>query len=177
MKKFLVPLILTAVGAAGASAAPITPFSFYGGYFRGNSFSNHAGNSVHFSGFELGAQQSLVSLPLIGQVDLGASVVFGGSLKDSGSVNGNIYRIYANYKTPSAGPSSIYGIGGFGYYWASGSSFDTQNGFGTELGVGIPIKGPLPKFPGVPGAAIEARYRFGSKAATRGFAVGLTVSF
>jgi hypothetical protein len=173
MKKLLVFGAMSCVMVATASAT-ITPFSFYAGYFRGNSFNNSAGNSVHISGFELGAQQSLVNLPLVGQVDLGASVAFGGSLRDSGSVNGTLYRIYAQYKTPTAGPNSLYGIGGFGYYIATGGGFDRQSGLGSEIGVGLPIKAPVP---GVPGAALEARYRFGSKAATKGFSIGLSVSF
>ena len=175
MKKLLTLAAFGAVFSATACAAPITPFGFYVGYFRGNSFSDRLSNSVHLSGFELGVQQSLVSLPLLGAVDIGASVCFGGSLKDSGSVNGNLYRIYAQYKSPS-GVGPIYAVGGFGYYLARGSSFNNQSGFGTEIGIGYPLKlgGGIP---GLPGAAIEARYRLGQRAATKGWAIGVTVQF
>lgn len=173
MKKLLVSLAAIG-GFAAFSAASITPFSVYGGYFRSNSFLDDSGHSVHLSGFELGLQQSLVSLPLLGTVDLGASILLGNSLHDSGSVNGNLFRIYAQYKTPTAGPASIYGIGALAFYSATGSGFSTKSGLGTEIGIGIPLKTPVP---GVPSPTIEARYRFGNRAATTGFSVGVSVSF
>ena len=175
MKRLLTLTAGVAVLSACASAAPITPFGFYAGDVRGNSFSDRAGTRVHLSGFELGLQQSLVSLPLLGAVDIGASVVFGGSLKDNGSVNGNLYRLYAQYKSPS-GLGPIYALGGFGYYWARGSSFNNQTGFGTEIGLGYPLKlgGNIP---GLPGAAIEARYRWGQRSATTGWSIGASVQF
>lgn len=171
MKKLLLLSLVTV--SAGAFGAPITPFAFYGGYFRGNSFSDNSGNRIHISGLEAGVQQSLISLPLIGSANIGASVVFGGSLKESGSASGNLYRVYANYKSPTEGPMSIYGIAGFGVYVASGNGFRTQTSLGPEIGIGIPLKAPIP---GAPGIAIEARYRFGSRAA-QGFGIGASISF
>jgi hypothetical protein len=176
MKKLLVLSLLTGSLVGAASAAPITPFSVYAGYYGGSSFHDKNGNSIHLSGGELGIQQSLVSLPLFGQVDLGASAVFGGTFHGSSSANGNLYRIYAQYKTPSGpGPGSPYGIAAFSFYSANGSNFSGQSGLGTEFGVGIPLKAPIP---GSPGFAIEARYRgFGAKAADKGFSIGVSASF
>jgi len=171
MRKLLVLGALCGTVVTAASAAPITPFSIYGGYFRGGSFNDQLGNRVHMSGFEVGLQQSLVSLPILGAVDLGVSVVFSGT--DGGGVHGNLYRVYANYKTPAAPGTSVYGIAGFAYSYANGSSFSTESGLGTEFGIGFPLKLGLP---GAPGAAIEARYRQGRAAAT-GFSIGLNVSF
>jgi len=164
---------MSVVLAAAASAAPITPFTIYGGYFRGNTFTNRAGAGVHLAGPELGIQQSLLSLPLVGQVDVGASALFSGSGFGGGD-SGNLYRLYAQYKSPTAGPNSIYGIAGLSFNWAQGSSFDSQHGIATEFGIGFPIKAPLP---GAPGIGLEARYRSGSKSAFRGIGLGVTVSF
>src|SRR5579859_2247165 len=153
MRKLLLAGVFCGGVAASACAAPITPFSFYAGYFRGGSFSDNFGNRVHFSGFELGVQQSLISLPIFGALNLGASVVLGGS---AGGVDGNLYRVYADYKTATAPGSSVYGIVGLGYYYASGGSFGHQSGLGPEFGFGFPLGLRLPAGPS---ASVEARYR------------------
>jgi hypothetical protein len=170
MRKVLALSAMSGILVAAASAAPATPFSFYGGYFFGRSFHDNFGNSIRFSGLELGVQDSLVSLPIFGTVMVGATAVLGGI---GSGVNGTLYRGYVNYKSPVVPGSSFYAIGGFNYNYATGSNFNKQSGFGTEIGIGFPIKIGLPLGPGL---AIEARYRF-AQAATSGLSVGLNLSF
>src|SRR5215469_1873237 len=117
MRKLLALCAACGALATAASAAPITPFSIYGGYFGGGNFTNHLGDRIHLSGFEVGLQQSLVSLPILGSVDIGASVVFSGSA--GGGASGNLYRIYADYKSMTVPGSSVYGIGGFNFCFAN----------------------------------------------------------
>lgn len=173
MRKLLFVGAMTA--AFGTASAGITPFSLYAGYFRSNSFDTSSGRK-YLDGPELGISQSLVKLPLLGQVDLGASVLFGGGFGHGSSAKGNLYRIHADYKSPSAGPNGFYFIGGLGAYWAQSSSgsFSNKSGIGTEFGIGLPFKTPIP---GAPGFGIEARYRMGPSAVLRGFSIGATLSF
>ncbi len=168
MKKALAVAAACGLLVVVASADPITPFSVYGGYFSSFSFTNKFGNSTHLGGFEVGAQESLISLPIFGSLSLGGSIMFGDTA--GGGATGNLYRAHLDYKTAAAPGTSFYGIGAVAYDYASGGSFSVHNGFALEAGVGM----KLGITPG--GAALEARYRMGDSV-TSGFSVGLNVSF
>jgi len=172
MRKVLAVVAICGTLSAVASADNLSPISAYAGYFSSLSFNNRAGFSTHLGGLELGAQESLLSLPIFGSATLGASVVLGDSL--GGGSSGTLYRVHLDYKTATAPGTNFYAIAALGYYYATGSGFNVQNGLGAEVGVGIPLKlGPSIG----PGAAIEARYRFLGPTAASGFSIGLNVSF
>ncbi|HEY3781751.1 MAG TPA: hypothetical protein VGL56_11745 [Fimbriimonadaceae bacterium] len=169
MRKVLALFVMSGILVA-AAAAQVTPFSVSAGYFFGRNFQNNSGNSIHLSGLELAVQDNVISLPIFGSVILGASAVLGGA---GSGVNGELYRGYLDYKTPVVPGNNFYALGGFNYNYATGSNFNKQSGFGTEFGIGFPIKiGPALG----PSLAVEARYRF-AQAASSGLSVGLNLSF
>lgn len=172
MKRTLVPVLLA---AAAFSCADVTPFTINVNYAWSNSFDLNGGGSGRLQGLELAVSQSLLKLPMLGEARVGVSALFGNVLSRGGE-DGTLYRIFAYYKTPMAGPSGVYGLGGLSYASATGrnGNFDTQSGLGLDFGFGFPIGTGVP---GVPGAAIEVMYHQGAKAATRGFSVGLNVHF
>ena len=164
-------LALVAVaGACGVAQAQVTPLRVEAAYYRSNNF-----NGSYLSGIELGISQSLLSLPIVGEVRLGASAMFGRAL-GMGGLDGNLYRLHGTYKTPSAGPNGLYGLAGLNWQTAQArnSSFGNESGFGVQFGVGLPLSTGLP---GIPSASIEAMYRIGPKAPLRGFSVGVGVRF
>jgi hypothetical protein len=171
MRKALAVAALGGIIVTAAAADPITPFSFYAGYFSSLSFNNRAGNSTHLGGIEVGASESLISLPIFGSASLGASVVFGDTL--GGGATGNLYRVHLDYKSASAPGTNLYAIGAVAFNYATGSGFSNQSGLGLEAGVGFPLR-----FAHIgPSASLEARYRFLGPRAATGFSVGLNLSF
>lgn len=174
MKRLLVPCALLAVCAAQAD---VTPFTINVNYAWSNSFTRLNGTSGRLSGVEVAVSQSVVKLPFLGEARVGASALLGGFLQKGGDADGNVYRIFAWYKTPMGEAAGVYGLGGF--HWATaqprGGSFDTVSGFGMDIGFGFPLKtGPVP---GAPGAALEFMYHQGAHAQTRGFSVGINIRF
>lgn len=164
---------LIAMAVVGAHAS-VTPFTIDVNYGRTNSFTDSSGNSTFLAGPQIGLSQSLVNLPLLGQVRFGASVLFGGGF--GGGTKGNVYGLHALYKSPTAGPSGPYILGGFNYSIANGNngSFDNVSGFGLEFGVGIPFKTGVP---GAPTPAIEAKFQQGPHPQLRMFSVGVSIQF
>lgn len=169
----LVAIACVGAGVAQAQISPIptqlSPFTFELGYYHSNSFSG-----THLSGVELGVSQSILNLPVVGELRVGASLVFSKFL--GSGADGNLYRLRALYKTPGAGPQGAYGLAGINFQsaQANGGSFQSQSGFGVEFGVGIPLTHGLP---GMPTPAIEVGYRLGPKDVLRGFSAGVTVKF
>jgi hypothetical protein len=169
-------LVFATLACAAFSGAQVTPLTIHAGYHRTNTFTAANGNRTHLEGIELGVSQSYVRLPFLGEIRLGASVVFGGALRRGGDADGNIFAVQASYRTPSAGPNGLYGLTGFGYYSAQarGRSFDNVSGLGVHFGVGLPLSSPVP---GVPAPAIELQYRLGPKEQLRGLSLGLALRF
>lgn len=174
MKRILVPCALLIVAA---SQADVTPFTINVNYAWSNSFTRLNGTTGRLSGIELGVSQSVVKLPFLGEARLGVSALLGGVLQKGGDADGTVYRIFAWYKTPMAGPSGVYGLGGlhFASAQARGGAFDSVSGFGMDFGIGIPLKAA--PVPGGPGAAIELMYHQGAHAQTRGYSVGVNIRF
>lgn len=173
MRKILVLALVT--GSAYAAAQKSMP-QIEVSYYQSNSIDLKAGGSGTMKGVMLGVSQSLVQLPFVGDARLGFNYL----LNSGSSAEGNLWRLYAVYNTPSAGPNGIYGLTGFFYgnATARNNSFDSVSGFGFTIGVGIPLGnvGGI-GVPGVPKTAIEAKYNYGSKAALRGFQVGVLIRF
>ena len=174
MKRFLVPCALLVVSAAQAD---VTPFTINVNYAVSNSFTKLNGTSGRLAGIEVAVSQSVVKLPFLGEARLGVSALLGGVLQKGGDADGTIYRLFAWYKTPYAGPSGAYGLGGFHYASAQsrGGAFDNVSGFGMDLGIGIPLKSA--PVPGGPGIALEVMYHQGAHAQTRGYSIGLNFKF
>lgn len=160
---------------AAFAAAQVSPFNINVNYAWSNSFNLNGGGTGRLSGIEVGVSQSVVKLPFLGEARVGATALFGNLFRGNG-VDGSLYRIFAWYKTPMAGPSGVYGLGGFHYATASGrgGTFDTVSGFGVDFGIGIPLSAGVP---GVPSPAIEVMYHQGSRAQLRGFSIGVNVRF
>lgn len=167
-------ILLVGLAALGAAAqAQLTPFTLEAGYFHSSSFASKSGGSTHLSGLELGASQTVFQVPMAGEIRVGGSILFGGTL--GGGARGTLWRARALYKTPSAGPEGLYGFGGFNFMSAQGdNSFSSQSGFGVEAGIGLPLKNPVP---GVPSPSIELSYRLGPKNQMRGLSAGVSVRF
>jgi hypothetical protein len=170
MKKFAAFTVL----AAGAAVAPaqLTPFTVEAGWHWTRSVNLNDGRSTSLSGFEVGASQSLLRLPLVGEARIGGSMFFG----RGGGATANVLRIFAMYESPSAGPQGIYGKFGFGYYTVTASSgnFEAGGGLGTEIGIGIPLSA---RVPGLPSPSIELTYRFGPRAVHSGLTLAAAVQF
>ncbi len=174
MKRLLVPCLLL---ASGVVQADVTPFSISVNYAWSNSFTKLNGSTGRLEGIELGVSQSVVKLPFLGEARVGVSALLGGILRKGADTDGTIYRVFAWYKTPMAGPSGIYGLGGFSYANAQsrGGAFNNVSGFGVDFGVGFPLK--TASVPGVPTPALEVMWHQGSHAQTRGFSVGINIKF
>lgn len=170
MKRLLVPIL---IGISAASIAQVTPFNINVGYGWSNTFDLKTGGSGRLQGIELGASQSIVKLPVLGEARVGGSLLLAGTM-GGGGVKGTGYRVYAWYKTPYAGPKGVYGLGGLSYSGANGSDFDSVSGIGFDFGLGIPLSSSLP---GVPSPSLELMYHQGSHAQTRGFSVSVSVKF
>ena len=179
MRKLLVLALVT--GSAYAAAQKSLP-QFEVSYYQSDSITLNGGGSGRLQGLNLGVSQSLVNLPLFGEARVGFTYLLQGGIGGNSSAEGNLWRLYAAYTTPSAGPSGFYGLGGIFYANATArnNSFDSVSGLGFHVGVGIPLS------PGgggggmgvpVPKAAIEFKYFYGSKAALRGFSIGAIVRF
>ncbi|MEQ1822416.1 MAG: hypothetical protein ABL949_07895 [Fimbriimonadaceae bacterium] len=148
------------------------------GYTRSNTFDLRGGGRGSLEGLEVGLSQPVIKLPLIGEARLGVSMLFGGTMAKS-SEKGNVFRFSAMYMTPNAGPSGFYGVGGFFYGSATGSSFDSVTGFGLVAGIGFPITKGVDSLgvPGVPKLALELKMFQGARAHLRGFSLGLSGRF
>lgn len=174
MKRLLVPGLLL---AAGVAQADVTPFSISVNYAFSNSFRKLNGTSGRLEGIELGVSQSVVKLPFMGEARVGVSALLGGMLRRGSDTDGTVYRVFAWYKTPMAGPSGVYALGGFSYANAQsrGGAFNNVSGFGADFGIGIPLK--TAPVPGVPMPTLEVMWHQGSHAQTRGISVGINIKF
>lgn len=164
---------ISPVGAATSLASgKLTPFTFELGFFRSQSIPAHAGGDTHLSGLEFGVSQSFLSLPVVGELRVGGSVVLGRTF--GGGANGQLYRLRGLYKTPSVGPNGAYGLVGLNFQSVQSSAFSNESGVGMEFGVGIPLPLGIPK---LPSPALEIGYRLGPSNALRGFSAGVSVKF
>lgn len=179
MRKLLV--LALAVGSTYAAAQKSLP-QFEVSYFQSDSIQLNGGGSGRLQGLNLGVSQSIVSLPLFGDARVGFTYLVDGIL-GGGRAEGNIWRLYAAYTSPMAGPSGLYGLGGIFYANATArnNSFDSQSGLGFHVGIGIPLMkgaaGGIGSLPGVPKMALEFKYFYGSKSALRGFSIGGILRF
>lgn len=174
-------LVLALLSGAAFSAAQASLPQFEVSYYQSDSITLNGGGSGRLQGINLGVSQSVVSLPLFGDARVGFTYLMNGGIGGGGSADGNIWRLYAAYTTPNAGPKGIYGLGGIFYANATSrnNSFNSVSGFGFHVGLGIPIStsGGNMNVPGIPKIALEFKYFYGSKAALRGFSVGAIVRF
>ncbi len=176
MRNLLVLALVT--GSAYAAAQKSLP-QLEVSYYQSNSINLNGGGTGTLKGLMLGVSQSLVSLPFVGEARVGFNYLVKGGIGGNSGADGNLWRVYAAYNTPAAGPNGIYGLTGFFYgnATARNNSFGSVAGFGFMVGVGLPLGGGTSKLPGVPKMALEAKYNYGSQAALRGFQVGLLVRF
>jgi hypothetical protein len=174
-------LVLALLSGAAFSAAQASLPQFEVSYFQSDSINLNGGGSGRLQGINLGVSQSLISLPLFGDARVGFTYMLNGGIGGGGSADGNIWRLYAAYTSPMAGPNGIYGLGGIFYANATSrnNSFQSESGFGFHVGLGVPISTPGSGMgvPGVPKAALEFKYFYGSKSALRGFSIGAIVRF
>lgn len=163
------------VAIAAFASAQLTPFEFGAAYAQSGSFTKSVGGKGRIEGIELSISQSFLKLPFVGEARLGVSALLGGGL-NGGDSDGNVYRIFARYKTPSAGPTGFYGLIGINVARAEGraGSFTHVNGSGIDLGVGTPL-GAM--FPGMPSASLEFINHQSSDPQLRGWSLGLTMRF
>jgi hypothetical protein len=161
--------ILISLAFATSACAQVTSFEFGAGYARSDSFSRDSGGTGRLEGIELSVSKSFLKVPLLGDVRLGVSWLNGGD-------DGNMYRIFARYRTPSSGPNSVYGVTGLHYGHAKGKSgsFGKEAGFGSVLGLGFPLGSVIP---GTPGLTLEALYLMGPEPQLRGWSVSALVRF
>lgn len=163
-------LVLAAVCFSLPAAAQVTPFEIGVGYGQSASFTRDSGGTGRLEGVELTASQSLLRLPFIGDARVGISVLLGGQIIGSGDTEGNVYRLFAQYHTPSFGPQGFYGIVGTHYARAEGrgGSFDRAEAMGIDLGIGMPLGVPAPL---LPKAAIEVVNHQNPRSQLRGWSV------
>ncbi len=158
MKRFLLPYALSI--SAGA-LAQLTPFEIGAGYAQSGSFDKDTGGRGRIEGLSLSLSQSVLRLPLAGEVRLGASGILNGS-------DGSLVRVFGRYRSPSGGPNGGYGI--LGVWWARAEgkdgAFDTKDGTGVDVGIGLPLGGVLP---GLPSVSLELISHQGNVAQPRGW--------
>lgn len=162
-------LVLAAVCLSLPAAAQITPFEIGVGWGQSGSFTKDTGGRGRLEGVELTLSQSLLKLPFVGEARLGVSALLSGQL-GIGDDLGNVYRLFAQYHTPSFGPQGFYGIVGMHFAHAEGANgaFDNVNASGIDLGLGIPLGAPAPL---LPKTAIEVVNHQNSKSQLRGWSV------
>jgi len=161
---------LAAFCLALPAAAQITPFEIGVGWGQSASFTKDSGGRGRLDGIELTLAQSLMKLPFIGEARIGASALLGGQLTSGGDADGNVYRLFAQYHTPSFGPQGFYGIVGSHYARAEGrgGSFDHVEAMGFDIGVGMALGAPAPL---LPKTAIEVVNHQNSRSQLRGWSV------
>lgn len=144
--------------AAGAFGQGI---SLKAGYFSGESFTGYGGSSVRLEGLELGADLTLLKLPLLPlDVRLSPSVVFGGSLRSGGDDDGSIYRLLATARVSRPGGTG-YLAGGVGFARIEprgGAPFESKDGFVAQIALGSSAANVAPL---VPQPFFEVAYTFG----------------
>jgi hypothetical protein len=154
------------------AAAQLTPFEIQVGYGMSDSFRMNSGDRGRIEGLEVGVSQAFLKLPFVGELRIGISALLGGQL--GGDDDGNVYRLFARYKTPSAGPNGMYGVVGVNFSRAEArrDAFDDFDRAGVDLGVGLPLGSPLPL---LPNAALELIHHQSSKAQLRGWTLSVVV--
>lgn len=142
----LVPLFALPVFAA----AQVTPFEIGIGYGQSDRFDKDSGGRGRLIGPELSISQSVFSLPATGSIRVGASAFFGGGLEHGSDTDGDVYRLFVHYKSPTLGAAGVYIV--VGGHWATakgrGGSFDKATRAGADSGVGMNLGAggtPLPK--------------------------------
>ncbi|MFN3684149.1 MAG: hypothetical protein ACK41F_09470 [Fimbriimonadaceae bacterium] len=157
--------------AAGALGQGI---SLKAGYYSGESFSGAGGSSVRIEGLELGADLTVLRLPLAPvEVRLSPSVVFGGGLRQGGDDDGTIYRLLATARVSRPGGTG-YLSGGLGFARIEprgGAPFESKDGFVGQIALGSAAANVAPL---VPQPFFEVAYTFGD-AEFRGFTLSLGV--
>lgn len=163
--------LLACLFVAPFATAQITPFEFGAAYSQSASIDLTAGGTGKLEGVEFSISQAILKLPFLGEARYGVSALF-----SNGEADGSLYRLFARYKSPSAGPNGLYGIVGVNWSHADprSSSFSSKNGIGADVGGGLPM-GSL--FPGLPSASLEFLYHQSSEDALRGWSLGVTVRF
>jgi len=142
--------LLALFAVPAVSSAQITPFEIGVGYGQSGRFTRDSGGRGRMVGPEVSVSQNVVSLPVAGNIRIGASAFFGGGLEHGSDTDGTVYRVFAHYKSPNLGPSGIYILVG-GHYAIGkgrGGSFDEEKRAGADFGVGMglgPGGLPLPK--------------------------------
>ena len=144
--------------AAGAFGQGI---SLKAGYFSGESFTGFGGLSVRLEGLELGADLTLLKLPLVPvELRLSPSVVFGGGLRHGSDDDGTIYRLMATARVSKPGGTG-YLAGGLGFARIEprgGARFESKDGFVGQIALGSAAANVAPL---VPQPFFEVAYSFG----------------
>jgi hypothetical protein len=163
---------LAALAVPGIAASQVTPFEFGIGYGQSSRFDRDSGGRGRLEGPVVSISQSVFSLPVAGSVRVGASALFGGGLSQGSDTDGNVYRLFVHYKSPSLGPSGIYVL--IGGHWATakgrGGSFGEVDRAGADFGLGMGLgPGGLP----VPKTSLELVAHQNKKAQLEGYTLSL----
>jgi hypothetical protein len=167
MRKLL--LLGCALVAPSLVFGQLTPFEVGVGYGQSGTFTKDSGGRGKLEGPVISISQSLLSLPAAGEVRVGASALLG----TSGGADGNVYRVFARYRTPSLG-MGLYGTAGVHWAYADGrsGSFDKVSRIGGDIGVGIPLG---PTVPVLPKATLEVLSHQSARSQLRGWSATLTI--
>jgi hypothetical protein len=159
--------LLATLALAGAALCQLTPFELGAGYGQTNSYTRSTGGQAKIAGMEFSVSQAILRLPFVGEARIGLSGLFDND-------EGNVFRLFGHYRSPSAGPNGLYGVIGVFYARAEskGNSFNDFNGSGLEYGAGLPL-GSF--FPGLPSVAIEWVNHQSSRAQLRGWSLELKI--
>lgn len=155
------------------ASAQLTPFEVGIGYGQSGSFTRDSGGRGKLEGPVISISQSFLSLPMAGEARVGISALLGGQLGSGNDTDGNVYRVFGRYRTPSMG-KGVYGIVGAHYAFAKGrgGSFDEVSRIGGDIGLGMPLG---PSTPVLPRASIEVLSHQSARSQLRGWSVNLAL--
>ena len=137
-----------------AASAQLTPFEVSVGWGQSGSFTRDSGGRGKLEGPVFSVSQSFVNLPFVGEARIGLSAFLGGQLSHGSDTDGNVYRVFGRYKTPTVA-KDLYGIIGANYSWGKGR--------------GGPSAAPLPR------ASLEFISHQSARAQLRGWSLNLSL--
>jgi len=156
-----------------AASAQLTPFEVSVGWGQSGSFTRDSGVRGKLEGPVFSVSQSFADLPFVGEVRIGLSAFLGGQLSHGSDTDGNVYRVFGRYKTPTIA-KNLYGIVGANYSWGKGrgGSFGEVSRIGGDIGVGMPIG---PSAAALPRASLEFLSHQSARSQLRGWSLNLSL--